>query len=499
METVALQAEAASDVPLEDIFPNTNIWMEQLALFFEQPVDPSLSITSNVGGAAALIKSSINTSAPGIARDRKGRSIPVRMALYLNRILQSKIDFTTLPEAFQVELLYLQAITAQLITDQITTMSDDGPWKSLRGDEAISDAEELVSSSRSFFNTWASAQKPGGNPSMPQMLLDLMMQQSRELTSKGLYSSRAMSELIQSIVDVHGLTAGMEDQLLKAEILKTTPETVLVAASVVAGLGETAQGSKAIGNFCNRLVSDAAGASLREEKTHMTLVLLSLCGEIYDEGELPVANNRIVFAVRQITSWLDEPEDISPALCAEICRSLAQLLPCMKDVYGSYWEKTLDFCIFLWTKGAAAHDIKESLPFIHASLKLSKVLETLSDPNDDLEDALKAFSEAKSKALVELLRLPREEDSSQPQEIVDGMICREVEKLPMRHIPDLADIFPLVASESRDIQTAAFNLLHKAIPAQQEQKSVDVLLDKTGEYLPTSDTTALEGQMIQLR
>lgn len=463
---------------MEDIFPNTNIWMEQLGLLFEQPIDPSLSITSNVGGAAALIKSSKGKVSSRLQRDRKGRSVPVRMALYLNHVLNSRVDFSTLPQQFQVELLYLQCITAQLVSDQITTMSDEGPWKSLHEGEAISEAEDLISSARSFINTRVVSQSPGAKSSISQLLLDLMMQQSREQTTRGLYSSRALCELIQAIVETRGMTPDLEEQLLKPEILKTTPETVLVAAAVVAGLGEAGQGSKSINNFCNRLVSDAAGASPEAAKTHMSLVLLSLCGQIYDKGELPVANNRIVFGVRQITSWLDDPEELSAPICAEICRALSQLLPCMKDVYGSYWEKTLEFCTFLWTK-AGGCELKEALPFIHASLKLSKTLETMPEPNDDLEDALKEFTEPKSKTLIDLLKVPRE-GSSQPLQIVDGMICREVEKMPIRHMPDLADIFPLVASESRDIQNAAFNLLHKAIPAQQEQKSVDVLLDKTG-------------------
>ena len=98
------------------------------------------------------------------------------------------------------------------------------------------------------------------------------------------------------------------------------------------GLGETLQPSKAASNFCNRLVSDIAGASPAAEKTPIILVLLTLSAQVYESGELPVANNRIVFAVRQITQWLDEPNALDPALSAHICRALAQLLPCMKDI-----------------------------------------------------------------------------------------------------------------------------------------------------------------------
>lgn len=414
-------------------------------------------------------------------RDKKGRSIPVRMALYLNKMFESKLQFQKLPLQFQVELLYLQWVTVQVVSDQITAMSGDGPWKALDQPEASDEAEELVSFTRSYINTQVFGQ-PSGAESAPDQLLDLLLERSRELTPLGLYSARVLCEMIQLMVEDHGLASSLEERLLRTELLKATPSTVLTAAAIISGLGQTAQALKSASNFCNRLISDIAGAAPGADKTHMSLILLSLCGSIYEKGEIPAANNRIVFAVRQITSWLDTPQDLDLDFSADVCRALSQLLPCMKDVYGSYWEKTLEFCNTLWSR-AAEYPLAVALPSVHASLKLVKALETLPEPNDDLEDALKDFSEIKSKALIGLLRLDRD-SSSLPLEIVDAMICREVEKIPMRHIPELSDIFPLVASESREIQTAAFSLLHRAIPPQQEQKSVDVLLDKTGKLPP---------------
>ena len=474
IETVAEQARNTVDVPLEDIVPNTNIWMEQLSIFLQQPIDPTLSITSNVGGATALVRSKDDGPLP-VQRDRQGRSIPVRMALYLNKVLESHVQLTELPEQFKVELLYLYDLTAQIVSDQITTMRDEGPWKTLRQSESLLAAEDLLSSIRSSMNSLISSQGQ-----LLQQLLDLTIQRSQELTPLGLYSSRVLFELVQATTETQGLSNELGDKLLKTEVLKASPSTILIAAATISGLGEFAQDSKAVNIFCNRLVSDIAGASAQDDKTLQSLVLLSLCGQVYEKGELPVANNRVVFAVRQIASWLENPDELSPAFCAEVCRSLNQLLPCMKDVYGPYWEKTLEFCVLQWEKSANL-PLGEALPVIHASLKLAKCLESLPEPNDDFEDALKDFADKKPKALLELLKLDREK-SSQPLEIVDGLICREVEKLPMRHIPDHGDLFPLIASDSVEIQAAAFTLLHKAIPAQQEQNSVDVLLDKTGKY-----------------
>ncbi|KIL95485.1 hypothetical protein FAVG1_00222 [Fusarium avenaceum] len=486
IDTLVSQAyhAASGDIPSEELFPSTNVWMKELAPFLELSINPSLSITNSISGAAALVNGAPRSTQLRVHRDRKGRSIPTRMALYVSQ-LSDKLPLSQLPRPFQLELLYLQCLTVQLISDQITCMEENRLWQSLKHAEASTQAEEFVSKTRGILNSMAADAKPwdeSSEKSIIQDLIELLTQHSRELTPRGLYSARALSELVQFLAEAHGASSGFEDALLKPDVLKVGPTTVLPASAIIAGFGETLQPSKAANTFSNRVVSEIAGASAQGDKTLMTLVLVSSCAQIYETGELPVANNRIVFAVRQITSWLDEPENLSPALCAEICRALNKLLPCMKDVYGSYWEKTIEFCISLWNR-AHEFELDEALPFIHSSLKLFKTIESLQEPNDDLVDALKEYASAKPRALVELLRLPRE-TSSQPLEIVDAILCREVEKISLKHASDLSDLFGLVASESRDIQTAAFNLLHKALPEQQQQKSVDLMLDKTDARLP---------------
>ncbi|KAI9152149.1 E3 ubiquitin-protein ligase listerin [Paramyrothecium foliicola] len=492
IDTLVEQAKDAhlAETNAEDVFPSTNIWIRALAPFLEQKIDPSLAITNNLGGAVAIV-STPTEALQGklkVPRDRKGRSIPARMALYTSRLLGTSLDTTKLPQQFQVELLYLQCITVQLLTDQITSMSVNGLWQTLEEAGASEEVEEVISSLRRFINdtvsttTWWTNESGHVENAVVRSLTEMLTAQARELNVRGLYSARAFAEIVQSVAEKHGASSSLEEKYLTTEVLKANPNTVLYASALITGLGETLLASKAASNFCNRLVSDVAGASAASEKTPIILVLLTLTAQIYETGELPVANNRIVFAVRQIISWLEEPEKLSAALSAEICRVLTQLLPCMKDVYGSYWEKALQFCTHLWTT-AGKHDLVEALPFIHASLKLAKTLESIPEPNDDLDEALKEFAGTKPQALIELLNLPRE-FNSQPLEIVDSMLCREVEKIPVRYITDLSDIYGLVSSESSDIQTAAFTLLHKAIPAQQEQKSVDIMLDKTDARLP---------------
>ncbi|KAJ6447290.1 sorting nexin-41 [Purpureocillium lavendulum] len=483
-------AAAGTDAPWEEIFPSTNVWMTELSPFLDRPLHPSLAITCGVGGAVSLPRrpETLPSSQIRTSRDRRGRSVPGRMALYVSELFRATGQNIPLLRQLRIELLYLQCLSLQLASDQITVAATNGLWQSLEEDEAALEAEELVTSSRSMLNDVVSSASGWIDTTDDSIsgvvngLVDLAMKEATDYSPRGVYSARVLSEVLQALTDAHGLPGGAEERFLRPDTLKARPETVFLAAGLVKGFGESLQASKAVGNFCNRLVSDIAAASADGERTCMTLVLFTLCAQLYEAGELPVANNRIVFAAKQITSWAEDLDVLDPGLCAEMCRALAWLLPSMKGVYGSYWEKALQLCTGLWER-AGQLVLEQALPFIHSSLKLYKVLESIEDPNDDLQEALRDLSAAKSRDLVELLKLPRDSDS-QPLAIVDGMLCREVEKIPVARIPDPVSLFPLVASESRDIQTAAFNMLHRKIPEQQQQQAVDMLLDKIDARLP---------------
>ncbi|KAH6605427.1 hypothetical protein Trco_007134 [Trichoderma cornu-damae] len=490
IETLAKQARQAhaAGIAVEEIFPSTNVWMQKLAPFLEQPINPSLSITNSLGGAATLTNLTAHPTDMRVHRDRKGRSVPLRMSLYSALLSREGIDVARLPRQFQIELLYIQCLTVQLATDQIASGDDNSLWLALETGESVSEAESLVTTLRSFINksslasAWWDDSVDEEQARIFRGLVDLLKEESKELTPRGVYSARAISEIVQVLSEAHGLSPNLEEALLKTVLTKAAPETALLAAALISGFGETLRSSKVASNFCNRLVSDIAGASADDGKTTAMLVLLVLSAQVYDSGELPVTNNRIVFAVRQITSWLEDGEALSAPLSAEICRVLTRLLPCMSDVFGSHWERAIEFSLDLWEK-AVGYPLPDALPFVHASLKLIKTLESLEDPNDDLQDALKESESKRSRLLIELLKLPRGA-SSLPLEIVDAMLCREVEKVSIVNIQDVSDIYELVASESQDIQTAAFDLLHRAIPDIQGQRAIETVMDKTEARLP---------------
>lgn len=64
----------------------------------------------------------------------------------------------------------------------------------------------------------------------------------------------------------------------------------------------------------------------------------------------------------------------------------------------------------------------------------------------------------------------------QPRSIVNTQIARQLRDIDVTMVEDLSSVYPLLGTQSRSIQKAAFDILHRYIPTAQEQISVDVAL-----------------------
>ncbi|KAI1166621.1 hypothetical protein F5B18DRAFT_57514 [Nemania serpens] len=477
------------------LLPNAATWKQQLEILFQKTPNPSLVLTNSLGGSCFLAAGQPLGTEAHIQRDARGCSIPGRMALYLTKLISSGFDFDRTEFSAQLDFVINLGLTAELAADQLTLLEEDGIWRSLSSNGALSDLESLVASAQKYVITMAECAprwRDGtgtGQSRLVHAVIERLTQASRSLSPSAFYSARSLQSILQALTERHGFSSGGEQWLVDTDCFKSSPSTIFPAAAMLGGFGETVSTARTVNNLCNRLVSDIAGAKLGQEKSLIALILLNQCMQVYDVGELPVANNRLVFAIKQITSWIETPEEIDNAFATEACRCLQRLLPCIKDVYGSYWEGAVDFCIYLWTK-SPTQPIDPRLPELHASLRLMATLQSLENPNDDLIDALETSVERRSAALINLLKLSREKHA-QPLEIVDAILCRQVEKLPIQQYDDLSELYGLVASESRAIQTAAFTILNRALPAIQEKLSVDILLEKRNARFPDEHLSLL--------
>ena len=403
------------------------------------------------------------------------------MAMYTTN-LASNGSFNLLASEIQRELLYLLLVTAELASDQVDLAEDEKLFGSHLDPEALADVYDFISNVQAFLATFTHS----GSPSVMSVtdgLISKFLAVTITATPTALYAAKALSRLLPQLEQLRGWhEGGTERWLPDLGILKTSTPNGLGAVAVMIGLQDYLSTSKIVNNLCNHLISEVAGASAQADKSLGLLIMLNTCLAVYDEGDLPVAQNRIVFAVKQILSWTPTLAATDSQLASEACRALQILLPAMKQVYGSYWETTFNFCISIW-ESLKGDLTPQAIPMVGMALKLFTTLRNLTEANDDLEDALAFSNEQISQCLIKLLKLQRSKENL-PLDFVDDLLSRNVKKIALENIKDLSDFYPLVASEFRTIQSAAFEVLQKALPAAQQQISVDVLLEETGECSP---------------
>ncbi|KAJ2898792.1 RING zinc finger [Zalerion maritima] len=477
----ALLAAKTGMASVESLLPSLKAWMQELLPFFQVDPNPAVSVSNILRGAQFLVPtSSGNRSIRTSRRDRYGASVPARMAMYTAALIGSGIELSSLPIGFQVDVVYFLLLTQQLASEQQIMDRDEMLWQTMSKIDASAQVDGLRASvNKLIVKVSESEWVPG---SLMGELVKVMVEETKELKPANLYTARALANVFQIFASKYGFSGATENLIVRLDVFNTSVEHALGAVAVLGGFSDLLSSSKPVINFCNKMVSEMLGANPTDQKTLVNLVLLNAAASVFDSGTLPVANNRLVFAAKHITSWFADPEQIDHAVATEACRALQNLLPCMESVYGSYWEDSIGFIAYL-VQRAEGDLVDLRLSYVHAALKLESTLQGLESPNDDLVDALQSSAKERSLAVLDLLALPRG-PSSDPQLIVESLVCQRANKIPLKYIKDLSDICPLVESESEEIQSAAFNLLHKVLPEQQQQISVDVVLDKTSAQLP---------------
>lgn len=110
----------------------------------------------------------------------------------------------------------------------------------------------------------------------------------------------------------------------------------------------------------------------------------------------------------------------------------------------------------------------------------------MEDPNDDLLDVWKETEQDIANGLINLLKGSQHfaDEFHQPLKIVNDVLARQISKVSLEHLDSSEELFPLLYVESQPVQQTAFDILHKQIPAAQEQISIDAALEKVTARLP---------------
>lgn len=244
---------------------------------------------------------------------------------------------------------------------------------------------------------------------------------------------------------------------------------------------------------CNELVAAVTGAEVLGSRVEVLQNLILLNHMLQQEAEIvdSIAKQRLIFFVKHVMPWL-ESNEVDMDVKHETARLLDLFLPAISDVYGEHWGQVLDFirqsCLRS-LPGERQLRRSSDIPFTGVVIKLIGTLRGLQgdqDVNEDLTEAMQEQLQPISTALVALLRrLSVLSDAvNQPLRELSAALGRQIAGLPLDKLDQVEDLYPLVTSDSPPIQLTAFNLLHKRIPALQEQISIDTALDKTTARLP---------------
>ncbi|KAI9801446.1 MAG: hypothetical protein M1833_002678 [Piccolia ochrophora] len=489
--TIIKTCEEAHEEPSSELLPSTEHWLAVLNPFLDTRPSSTLSITDPLGGAVFLIASEdIDAPAsPKQQKDQFGYSAALRMAMYTTQLIQVKDVFTTSDHHTKSQIFRALLLTMQLANDNLSLAGTNDLWFE---DESGSELEvaEFVSQSQRLLQQWIQDEvkreeegKLASSGSYVRLAQDSLKKSATGLTPSAFYNARAIAMVYEESVEVQQ-SKGRSSELLTTDLqaLRKTKDTFLVIALIVGYKTPMATGRVAL-RLCNELVSDLSVLQLSKSEEVVRKVVLQNSIIQHQDIITDVPKHRIVPMVKHVLDWADEGLIKSPYAASEVARMLLVVLPVIQDVYGSHWSSTISWIEQVWLHSLTTD---EYLPAIHFALRLHALLAKIHQANDDADEAWREAKDSLSLALVSLLkRLPDVSDEfNQPRRIINELLKRQIAMARIEHIENHVELYSLVFAKSTSIQIVAFDLLHRHIPALQEEVSLDVALTNSSAHLP---------------
>ncbi|PGG96199.1 hypothetical protein GX51_07940 [Blastomyces parvus] len=493
---VGIAEEVLAKTPVEDkprilsrLLPARDHWGQALDPFLRKPLKTSASITKTLAGAVFLADRSspegLSQELDSVNRDPYRFSSAFRLTFYATKVLSStSLEFVE-QDAREILFFYLP-LAIQLVNDDV---SEEGSKGLLDLDilDIRDECAELVSEAGLIIKDWfhqsttptTEQEKPAPN------IFNFWEEQFESLqgTSPKSYNIAETFAKVIAERDSPGTTRSAESCLKRAKQVDG-PSNPFVLPSVVAAFRDFIAASPSGVRLCNELISDCTVFKVEHGSEGLRkIVTLNLL--IHGESNITqnVQKQRLVFLVKHLVDCL-QSQSPPQGLVSEILKLLVNILPLVREIYGSHWSNVFEFLHNLWEDMAVAD---ESLPVLHSSLRLFACLKSLatSESNDDLVDAWTTSQKTHSPALIGLLA---EFDSSlsydQPLKITANVLSRQILGLPVGHVEDINDFFSILSAPNRDIQRATYDVLHREIPKLQETVTLNVALSDAVARLP---------------
>ncbi|KAI1619165.1 armadillo-type protein [Exophiala viscosa] len=456
------------------LMPSTSHWQGALRSHTQGRRPPSLAITSSLHGMLFMIEEDEHSPADDV-RDGDEFSLLFRLVLYATRMLSDTAIVEHLSSEHLRTLYYYYPLALQLVNEKLTLETANNIWENT-SDEVTEEAAAILSEGNALVQQWLTVES----------LIEIWTQDMNSVTDLTFWSylrGLTFVDIISRFVDEHG--PAHITSLFEAEFqdMHRSPKFVR-SASLIAACRDHIISSQPGRRTLNELIAACTDLKANSMSANglRSLILLDLLLNGGFEPLEGLPSQRVVFLMQALFRLVTD-SSVAPEYQTLAMRLLDPVLTYTKDIYGDHWSQLVECIVSMWCDGNA---LNEDLPLLHASLRIYARLRTLAtseDSNEDLSDTWNASQESLGEGLLQVLQSfgAQSMQTDQPRRITAELLRRQLSQVSFGHNIDL---YALLSSPEDAIRAAAYDLLHRSIPAGQEQLSMEVALENKAARLP---------------
>ncbi|KAL6715189.1 hypothetical protein ACLMJK_007453 [Lecanora helva] len=448
------------------LLPDQTQWTAGMEPFISLFPNPSIAITNSFGGAISLIDSAYSIPIrQSVSRDADGYSSAFRMAWFTTNLISTTMAFDSLAPDHKTAICSSLELFLQLAGDNLSISGSVPLWQSIDTDHEAH-VIDLIAATQKLLASWFRR-----HPSPPDFALDackILLHGANGLTSHSYYHGRAYATIATEMAESH-MHLRTESDLSRIKAIRKSLDVFGSAAYLM-----SASDSKDVLRLSNEILAELTVLELEGHMEEGLSKLVYLTCLLHSEKDYvsEIPQQRLVFFVKHIIQQLQVAPPMS-SIRGQIASILTVVLPSIKGIYGGFWT---DILAIIEKDGLRATE-DEALFCAHANLRLLSLLRKaeMQEANDDLLDSWNERKDSIGAALIKLM-VQVSDDSHQPRRTINELLGRQLDVFHDDLKPDAGEMYPVIASESPALQEAAYGLLHRHVPALQEQTSIDKAL-----------------------
>ncbi|KIX03547.1 uncharacterized protein Z518_07100 [Rhinocladiella mackenziei CBS 650.93] len=457
------------------LMPSAAQWTEALECHISGRRPLSLAITNSLQGVIFMIDQDRKRPSSSQTRDADEFSLLFRLVLYVTKMLLES-DMTDRLAIDPLRILYhYYPLALQLVNEKLTMESANEIWHN-PSSEVTEEASHVLSQGNSLIQKWIK------DDNLANIWID-SLRSTTDLTPRSYIYGLAFTDVASRLIDERGPALILSSFDNELKLVPRAPEVVR-SASLICACRDALIGSQQGHRLLNELI--AAGTDLKVSHGSAwgmrPLVLLDLFLSGNPEPLDDIPSPRLAFFRQALFRLLADSADAIGYQTMAL-KLLDPVLSATQNDYGDHWERILEILVTLWKTGS---DLNEDVPLLHASLRLYGRLRTLAsaeDANEDLTDAWKAAKTPLEEGLLHCLENFKDlsTDMNQPRRITAELLRRQLSYVSIKPSTHL---YAFLSSMDDAVRNAAYDLLHRSIPAEQEQMSLELALGAGTVHLP---------------